>query len=176
MREHDPKHFKFGYLIVGGEAEPKAVCLMSWNSLTTQFICSLFFCHVKFYSCLSGSAFQTIIFGPLGSEGWQLGSNHFFSFWYTYSDVTVSHVIFKMFYSNLHVWCFCPQWFQRSPSLPSCQTVTPASAPSSRWLQTDWPVKPKKQANAAVTRSCSGMKTSPCENPLYAHTNTVVDV
>lgn len=56
------------------------------------------------------------------------------------------------------------QWFPPSPSLPSCRAVTPASAPSWRWLQTGWAAKPKKRASAADTRSCSGTKTSPCES------------
>lgn len=68
--------------------------------------------------------------------------------------------------------CVCFQWFQQSPSLPSCQTVTLGLAPLLRWLQTDWPVKPKKLANAVDTWNCSGMKTSPCKGPPHIHTTT----
>lgn len=82
----------------------------------------------------------------------------------TLNSVLSSKVTFCILSVCVHV-----QWFQRSPSLPSCQTVTLGSAPSSRWLQTAWPVKPKRPANAADMWSCSGTKTSPCENTITHH-------
>lgn len=68
--------------------------------------------------------------------------------------------------------CLCAQWFPQSLSLPGLQTATLGSAPLLRWLQMDWPVKPKKQASAVDTWSFSGMKTSPCEDtPQITYTH-----
>ncbi len=86
------------------------------------------------------------------------------------------HFLLILMYSFCVCVCARAQWCQRSLSLPSCQTANLGSAPSSRWLPTAWPVKPKKRANAVDTSSCSGMKTSPCENTItHTQTNTHAD-